>query len=474
VAPWVEVQNDFASFYERIRANIFLFCEAINFKPTSQQKAILACVQTEQETPYGQRKRRIAVKSGQGPGKTALTTVIALWRQFRNPGAWCVIFAPKEDQAKNWLKECTRTIEKAPPFLKTLVQTHKKCIYFKGVPNWVIEVKTAACQENAAGIHHPHLTVIMDEACGVDREIVETLIGTVTQPDNLLFMIGNPTTRDSSFFDCFNQNRHLWHTFTLNAEESPIVDPAHIAAQREQFGADSDVYKIRVLGEFPSMDPATVISSEDMYACTKTNPFEALKLLGRTRQIGIDLARYGNNESVIYRRSGGAIVEQGIFARTDPSLVVANAFRMQKEALWTNDETLYMPDAGGMGQGVMHLFHNAGKNVTEFHSEGKPLDGQFKNAMTEAYFMLAKFTRSRGIHVPNDNRLIQQASARKYKVDKNGKIILESKEDFAKEHGEESPDRADALALAFYNPIGTGRVSVAKQHDKFVGVAVRR
>jgi hypothetical protein len=105
--------------------------------------------------------------------------------------------------------------------------------------------------------------------------------------------IGNPNLRDCAFFDCFNKDRELWHTFTMNAEDSEIVSKENIERIAEEFGRDSDVFRVRVLGEFPEQDPNTVMNPDDLEACSNT---DALKFsqTGNQKQFGLDLARFGS------------------------------------------------------------------------------------------------------------------------------------------------------------------------------------
>jgi len=452
----------FKPFYEEISSNIFRFCQALNLTPTWQQAMLLKAVQDGH--------RRIAVKSGQGPGKTTATAVIALWRTLQHVNALTIVTAPTMRQCKDvWLVEARRRMEKADPMLKKFVKITKTKIEIGGKPDWGIKLVTATREENAQGYHEEHMSVIGEEASGIPRELVTQFKGTLSNPDSLFVLVGNPNSRDCAFFDCFNSQRHMWHCITFNAEEAPaqIVDPQRNKDLEEEFGRDSDVYRIRVLGEFPFSDPNCVMSSEDLEKCAEEADKLRCSMLnrhadfggGRARQFGIDFSRYGGDESCIYQRSGNAIAQWQRFSHTDPSDVCDVAFRMQMEHKWKNKDTLYVPDAGGMGQGIMHRFHKANKNVIEFHNGGTAIDSvQFANKITEAWFHMARLVKGRDCNIPNDNRLIQQLSTRRYYTNRKGKLILETKDEYMK-RGYDSPDRGDGCVLAFYDQeIARGRL----------------
>lgn len=437
-----------------IRDDIFKFCEALNFKPTWQQRLLLEAVQ--------RGEKRVSVKSGQGTGKSKVSGVVGLWRLLRNPDSLLVVTAPTMRQCKDvWLAEVRRTVQDADPIIKRVVDVTMSAIKVAGLETWRAELVTSTKPENAQGKHNPHLTVIAEEASGIPRNIIETFEGTLTNDDALFLMIGNPNTRDCGFFDCFNSHRHRWEAITFNSEESPIVSKENIEYLKEKYGEESDVYRIRVKGEFPLNDPSCVISAEQLEVVTKTDMLEMSKILRGNkpaRQFGIDFARFGADETVIFQRLGNAIINWKVMHKVEPDVAVNYAFRLEHESAWKSEDTWYVPDAGGMGQGIMHKFHNANKNVLEFHNNHKS-GKEYDNRVTEAWFAFANLVKSGKCKIPRDPRLLQQLSTRQYYTTAKGKLILEAKDDYKKrmagavDEGASSPDRADALVLAFYDRV---------------------
>lgn len=186
------------------------------------------------------------------------------------------------------------------------------------------------------------------------------------------------------------------------------------------------------------------------------------------KAIGIDLARYGADESVIVARRGLSVVKFETFVKTEPSDVVRRAFIIQKDFGWPDDQTMYVFDAGGIGQGVAHMFYENFKQVMEFHSQGKPFEPNFKDRISEGWFNLRELVHEHAMWLPSDRRLIHQLSTRRYNI-KNGKIEIESKDDYKKRIGTDeatSPDRADAMVLAFYpHTMAATQVATTKFDD---------
>lgn len=467
--------REFKKFYSRISSDIFEFCKVFNFVPSWQQAKLFEAIQPRAGN------RRVACKSGQGPGKTTASVMIGLWRAIRHKNALVIVTAPTMRQCKDvWLVEARRRLENAHPWLKKFIKITKTKVEIGNKPDWGVKLVTATREENAQGYHEENMTVIAEEASGVPREIVTQFKGTLSNKNSLFLMIGNPNTRDCAFFDCFNSQVRNWACLTFNAEESPahIVDPQRNKDLEEEFGRDSDVYRIRVLGEFPHSDPNCVMSSEDLYKCTKIHDMIRCAGIPRDRefgggfakQIGIDFARFGGDENTVYRRSGNAIVEWYRYPHTDPADVVDKAFEMQIRAGWKDSECWYVGDAGGMGQGVMHKFYRAKKNIVEFHNGGTAINSkEYANKITEAWFQMARLVRAQKVYIPDDNILIQQLSTRRYYTNNKGKLILETKDQYI-DRGHESPDRADGIVMSFYDEVlAAGYVSDANESNQVIG-----
>lgn len=458
--------QEFQRWYERIRVDPLVFareafrCDGDNNpKLTHQQIDLLRAAQRETLLPVDQRKKRIAVKSGQGTGKTTCEVILAFWRAFWAVDALVVVTAPTAQQIKDvWISEARRMLQRAHPIIRDMVEVANTKITIGGRRTWGIWTRSASRPENFQGYHQKYLTFIVDEASGVDREIFETIKGTLTNEDSLMVCAGNPNTRECAFFDMFYKpsEAKLWHKFTFNSEESPITSKTNIERLKQEFGDKSDTVRVRVYGEFPIADPNAVMSSEDLWACTGVSMFEAVKMRGEMqfdKAIAIDFARFGGDESVVYRRSGLAVVEAQVFARTEPLEVVEAAMKMQAKAGWSDRECVYVVDAGGMGQGILGVLHRARKNVHEFHTQHRSSKPDYGNKMTEAYFHLGRLAKERRLHIPDDEHLVHQLCSRLYKTDLKGKLVLEKKDEFMKRMQGQSPDRADALAMCFYNAI---------------------
>ncbi len=442
-----------------IREDIFKLCTLLNFKPTWQQHEVLQAVQDGYD--------QVVVRSGQGAGKTTVDVVVATHRMLLGPGAMVVLTAPSMRQCQDvFMAEAKRMFQNADPVLRKIFSFTMRKIFVgkKGrdegnEPHWGLMAVTATDPVNAQGYHNEYLTAIVDEASGVERPFTEQLMGTLAQNKNaLLLMSGNPNSVDNDMYDAFHKNRAEWSCHTFNCEESPIVDQVKVERLKRLWGYESNAYRVRVRGLFPKKDPDCVMSMEDLEECTKVDLGEAVTWSDRKQQ-GLDFARFGSDESVISVVQGNALLFQENYAQKEPADVVVRAFGIQNEMLWRNEDCLYVGDADGLGNAIMFIFHQAEKQIIEFHTNGKPNDGRtFANRMTEAWFELAALVREKRVYLPNDPELLAQLANRKYKFRLgDGALILESKDDYKKRTEKPSPDKADSCVMAFWSQ---ARVSV--------------
>lgn len=476
----------FEPLYDRWRSDIRVFArEALNLEPTWQQEELLDLVQLEAWLPEDKRLKRIAVRSGKGPGKTAASVIVAIWRSLRYEDALTVVTAPSMRQCKQWVDELARIVKGAHPIIQKMIKVYGTKVEINGSKIWGIRTATATRPENLQGIHEKRLTFIADEASGVSQKIMQTIKDTLSNPDALFLTIGNPNTTSCDFYTYFTSSADQWHRLCWNAEDTARDYPHLLSPTRNrqiewEFGRDSDAYRIAVLGEFPLQDPNTVISLEDLMICTRTNLLGCAGItdvLKVNRAFGLDYARFGNDESVVVQRQGLAVVHMKVFVKREPVEATDYAFRLQHDSSWSDTDCWYVFDAGGMGQGVASSYYEAKKQPFEFHTQGRAANkAQFADIYSEAWWMLRNLVREHIVRIPNDPRLLKQLSTRQYGHDRKGKIKVESKDEWKDRlEIDESPDRADAIVMAFYPHLGEGgRVVRAGYHGHRVGTRARR
>lgn len=167
--------------------------------------------------------------------------------------------------------------------------------------------------------------------------------------------------------------------------------------------------------------------------------------------IGVDVARFGDDSTIISPRRGTMAYTQIKFKKLDNMEVVSKIARYINE----NNVAMCFIDAG-RGEGVIDRLHQLGySNVVEVPFGAAASNREkYENKRAEMWCEMAEWLREGSI--PDDPDLRMDLSAPQYKYSKNGRIVLESKADI-KERLKRSPDGGDALALTFAMPVFQNR-----------------
>lgn len=387
-----------------------------------------------------------------GVGKTALESWAICWFLFTRPFCKVPCTAPTRDQVNNILwSEISKWLKRSE-LLTELFEWQKTKICFRAqLERWAALAKSAARPENMAGFHEDHLLFVLDEASGIEDGIFEAIEGALTTSDAKLLICGNPTRNSGFFKRAFFEDRELYATFKVSSADSGRVANEYCKRLIKQYGADSDVVRVRVLGEFPKTEADGLIALELVEAATNREPVYSGELV-----IGVDVARFGNDETVIQPRIGNCALAFDCYRRTDlmttvGKIVAKTAELMKKFSLMRATVNV---DDDGVGGGVTDRLREvfAEKNlrveVNGCHNGGKSRDPHYANWATESWFALRDRFVSGEIILSKDEVLTAQLATRKYRLTSSDKLILEEKSAYKKRAGR-SPDRADALVLAF-------------------------
>lgn len=390
---------------------------------------------------------QIGVKSGHGVGKSALFGMIVGWAMSTCQDTRGLITAGTESQLD------TKTQPEIAKWMRMMITAHwfevkATKIFHKARPeSWRVDfiAWNEKRPESFAGLHNHgrRIFALVDEASQVARIILETLLGALTDADTeiVLMLFGNPTRNDGVFFECFNRDAHRWITKTVDSRRVPITNKEQIRQWIEDYGEDSDFVRVRVRGEFPRAGSNQLISMDAVHAartreyCAARSPFV----------IGVDPARFGEDESVITLREGDRVHAQ--ITRRELSL-------MDLAGLVSDQIVRYEPEAVfideiGLGAGVVDRLHQLKhKGVHGIKSSDPASDKSlYFNLNAEMWGRMGEWLARTGI-IPDEPELAQQLVSRLYGYDGQNRIQLEKKIDM-KKRGLRSPDRADSLALTF-------------------------
>ena len=452
-------------FAERIplyRKDPVLFAnEVLRFKPDNwQQKALMDLAGNP----------KVAIKSGQGVGKTGMEAVALLWFLSCFPYPRVVATAPTKQQLHDVLwSEISKWMSRSP-LLSSILKWTKTYIYMIGnEKRWFAVARTATKPENMQGFHEDNMLFIVDEASGVADPIMEAILGTLTGENNKLLMCGNPTRTSSTFFDAFNGDRALYQCHTVSSADSPRTNKQNIRSLIRKYGKDSNVVLVRVYGEFPKQEDDVFIILSVIEQCG-SRIYELPEDKGMPYIIfGVDVARFGDDETVIYRNVKGKLKMVARRRGQDLMATVGDIVAQYRKVIREFPEyggRIYVNiDDTGVGGGVTDRLRevrreeklnrmfvipiNAAEKIETDTKEGREAAERYNNLTTHMWAVLRDLLENRQIEIEDDAETFAQISVRKYFMASNGKLELESKKEM-KKRGVRSPDRGDAAALSVY------------------------
>jgi hypothetical protein len=306
--------------------------------------------------------------------------------------------------------------------------------------------------EAFAGLHNQgkRLLLIFDEASSIDDKVWEVAEGALTDANTEIIwcVFGNPTRNVGRFKDCFTRLSHRWYHQKVDSRTVDGVAKAQVQAWLEDYGEDSDFFRVRVRGEFPRSGTMQFISSEVVEQARKREP---VPLLTDPVIIGVDVARFGDDDSVLCVRRGPWLMAvrsyNGVDTMALAGIVSAAMVEFSASAVFV-DET-------GVGGGVIDRLRQLGHFVTGVNN-GSRADGMIgqetaSNKGTEMWCRMREWLKY-GSLPKDDEELSQQLVGREFGYNVRNEITLEKKGDM-KRRGLPSPDKADALSLTFAYPV---------------------
>jgi hypothetical protein len=164
---------------------------------------------------------------------------------------------------------------------------------------------------------------------------------------------------------------------------------------------------------------------------------------------GQDIAREGDDSSVATIRQGCKVIHIEDWAKTDLMQTAGKVLALiDKFEIPHKNVNI---DAVGVGAGVYDRMREQKIYATAIIAGGEPQDkDHYINSRAEMYDNLRKRFEEGTISIPDDPDLIAQLSSIRFKFASDKKLQIISKEEMKRQYRLKSPDKADSLALCFY------------------------
>lgn len=400
---------------------------------------------------YGRRDRRIAKKSGHGVGKTtALSWCIVHHNVCRFPQKTACTAPTKQQLWDALYAETVMWFDRLPPKLREVFEIKAESIHHRQAPKESFTTfKTASpdTPEALAGVHSEWVLLIGDEASGIPEANFEAAAGSMSGHNAVTILAGNPVRTSGLFFDCFNKPEVAgdWTLISVSCVGHPNVSDDFLRQMANQYGEDSNAYRVRVLGEFPLAEANTVIPYELAASALDRDvvPLPVQTIWGV--DVGLD-----HDPAAIAKRKGNVLVEptEEFRADGDPMKVVAWVKNHWDITLPSARPAAINVDSIGIGVGVAYRLMEMGLparavNVAELPS----MRGNFPRLRDELWWRGREWLQPRTSSLCGDKLLVAELVRPTYDTTVSNKIQVESKKATKKRTKKPSPNRADAFLL---------------------------
>lgn len=407
---------------------------------------------------------RLAMKACKGPGKTTVLSWIC-WHFltcYLHPKIAATSISA-DNLADGLWAEMAKWQAKSE-FLKSAFMWTKTRIFAKDHPetwfmsarSWSKAANSAQQANTLAGLHADNILFVLDESGGIPEAVMAAAeaalandLGEGAQMARIV-QAGNPTHLEGPLYRACTQERHLWHVIEITSDpddpkRTPRVSVQWARQQIEKYGRDNPWVLVNVFGKFPPGSLNALLGPDEVVAAMERNPSLESYSFSQKR-LGIDVARFGDDRSVIFPRQGLRAfmpVEMRGARTTDIAARV-----MLSKTRWES-EMEFVDDTGHWGHGVIDNLITAGYAPQGIQFHGPAIDPRYRNRRAEMWIEMAEWVK-RGGCLPNIPELVGELCAPTYTFS-NGKFLLEDKDQIKSRLGR-SPDLADALALTFAIP----------------------
>jgi hypothetical protein len=405
----------------------------------------------------------LAISSGRGPGKSAFLAMLDCWFMSCWIGGTNIKTANTETQLRSrtmaelgkwhgmminrhWFEKSSMSLRPHKWFSRLLTEQlgMDTQYYYTEAQTWSDDNPDAF-----AGAHSQvGMMVQFDEASGIPDNIWSVTEGFFTDASDfrLWVVISNPRRNTGQFYECFHKNKDRWSCRYIDSRTVEGVDVSVYQRIADQYGEDHDVTRVEVKGEFPRTGSNQFIGREDVL---NARDRVVDKDMGEPLIMGVDVARFGDDESVIRFRRGRD-------ARSIPAVRFKGIDTMQLSDEVAKLINRYNPDGvmidgTGVGGGVVDRLKQMRFRVIEVQSSERAGDPDKHNNKRVEMWANMKDWLSRGC-IDDHAQLFDDLTCLLYEIDNKGRIRLETKEKL-KARGMSSPNEADALALTFARPV---------------------
>lgn len=455
--------------------------EELQAKPDAWQEEAALAFESKDPT-----KQRIALQACAGPGKSAVLAWCGWWffstqgDRLEHPKGLATSVTSDNLKGNLWA-EFSKWQQRST-FLSEFFTWTAGAIFLNSQPNtWRLEARSWPKSANAetqgktlSGLHAKYVLILIDESGDIPTTVLRAGEQALSNcAFGKILQAGNPISLDGMLYSAATVLRHQWFVIRITGDpqvatawvHSPrlrvlhkpdaaglCVCPACWSAQQiDTYGRDNPWVKSYILGEFPPASINALLGVDEVEAAMKRHLRKDAYEWGQKR-LGVDVARFGDDRTVIFPRQGVAAFKPVIMRAARTTNIAA---RVAKGFNDWKAELILIDDTGHWGHGVVDSLITAGYPCTPIIASDPAIDRRYKNRRAEMWLEMAKWVRAGGA-LPPLPELTRELTTVTYTF-LAGKFVLEDK-DLVKQRLGFSPDLADGLAQTFAIPDQPGQL----------------
>jgi phage terminase large subunit len=405
--------------------------------------------------------QRICMKASKGPGKSCIEAWLAWNFLVTRPFPKIAATSISGDNLRDGLWTEMAKWREVSPLLKETFVWQKERIFAKDYPEtwwmaarqWSKSADPNTIGNTLAGLHADYIMFVLDESGGMPEAIMASAEAALSSCiEGHIIQAGNPTHLEGPLYNACYRDRGLWYVVEItsdpdNPNRSPRVKPEWAREQIQKYGRENPWVLVNVFGQFPPASFNALIGPDEINSAIKRR-YKEVEFAESPRLLGIDVARFGDDSSIIFPRQGLQAFTPMEYRNINGTQGAEIVTRKWND--WDADGC-FIDNTGGFGASWIDNLVRLGKSPIGVHfSETQGIDPQYYNKRAEMAFKLIEWIKAGGA-LPDVLELTQALTQTTYTF-KGEQIIIEPKDDLKSKLGF-SPDHMDALMLTFALPI---------------------
>jgi len=410
---------------------------------------------------------RQALKACKGPGKTAVLAWLSWCFLRTRPYPKIVATSVSSDNLRdNLWSEMAKWQQKARAGVLSDFQWTAERIFHKSYPerwwmsarSWSKSADKSQQANTLAGLHEDYVMALLDESGGIPDAVMASTEGIGSSAIEWhILQAGNPTHLEGPLYRACTVEKHMWWVREITGDpddpmRSPRVSVQWAREQIDKYGRDNPWVLINVFGQFPPSSLNALIGPDEVNAAMRRH-LRLDQYAHAARTLGVDVARFGDDPSVIFPRQGLAAFAPTLMRNVDSLQGAGSVAR--KWADWDADAA-FVDATGGYGGGWCDALRGLGRQPIEVQFAGKPNDPRYYNKRSEIWFEGCQWIKDGGA-LPDVPEMVGELTVPTYTF-KGDKLLVEDKDQVKLRLGR-STNYPDALFTTFAQPVYVARTT---------------